>query len=214
MRNDDVLMRTYRDLLAEHGGTLDRGSHNGDMPDCKVCVLELAALHKLGSVTDDPEAIGLPEVRSINDSYIDPHRRTEAMLGWLVAMDGWSTWPDERQVAWAQIVAMRTVREVLPIGLRAVGATEEPVVACENATDLVEAAAAARAAARAAYAADARTARAAADAAAYAANAAYAADAAGAAAFANAANAADARAVHADLVRQIIPWADVADRLA
>jgi hypothetical protein len=87
------------------------------------------------------------------------------------------------------------------------------------------AAAAARAAARAAYvaartaraAADARTARAAADASAYAADAAdasaYAAAAAARAASATYA-AADARAVHADLVRQIIPWADVADRLA
>lgn len=163
----------FRSILASHGDLLARGSHRDDDPaTCPLCVLELAGLARFGRVTDEPCAVGYPDIRAINDSYLDDQRRTDALLPWLDALAPWADWSDEQRVRWARIVAMRTVREVLPIALRAIG-LDEHADRCAQAEDLAaNAAYAARAAANAAYAANVAEAAEAANAAARAARAA------------------------------------------
>lgn len=139
-------MTNYLTILAAHGGVLAHGAHRAQDPaSCPVCVLELAALKKLGKLTDSPGEVGLPDIRGINDAYLDDARRTAALLPWLDALDGWSEWPEARRIAWTMIVSLRTIREILPIALDAAGLPDH-AKACRAATDLVSARASAAAA--------------------------------------------------------------------
>ena len=131
----------YLAVLEQHGGALAMGAHTPS-DRCRVCVLELASLVRLDEMTDNPNAVGLPDIRKINDAYCDGRRRTDALIPWLVALEGWAEWPKADRVAWAQRVTLRTVREVLPIALRA-EKLDEHAQACEAAEDLASAKAAA-----------------------------------------------------------------------
>lgn len=86
--------------------------------------------------------LGLPDIRRIGDAYLDDASRTAALLLWLDALDGWAEWPEARRVDWVNIVALRTIREILPIALDAVGLPNH-AKACRKAADLDSARAAA-----------------------------------------------------------------------
>jgi hypothetical protein len=183
----------YLATLAGHfGGSMDGGCHN---PNGVGCALEIASVARGIDWTDRPATVGLPDIRPINDSsrWESREARAEAIAPVIVALWGWSDWPAERRQAWAERVAERTIREILPIAQRAAGLDAE-ADRCERDGDRAAANAAAAAAKAAAYAAAyaanadaAAAAKDAAKAAAYAANAdaaAYAAAAAKAAAYA------------------------------
>jgi hypothetical protein len=180
--------------LAERGFCKGAGSPDGQL--CIESAIKLALGEPHG---DNPSCVAEPDrayAIAINDAeWSSTQARAKALLPLGLAQLG--TAGKDRSV-WVQKLAMRTVREVLPIALRLVtGLDPTLIAACEQALDLPAAAAAARAAGSAAYAAAA--AHAAADAAAHAACSADAADAAAdAAAYAAGADAAAHAACSAD----------------
>lgn len=172
-------------LALRFNGLLKRGKHR---PDGEACALEAASVARGNEWSDVPAAAGLPDIRPLNDAgWSSDEARTRAMRPLVKALWGWPEWSEKKRVAWARRVALRTVREVLPIALDAAGLRRD-AQACRAARTLRSAAAAANAAAApsgaaaAAYSADAAesaaAARAAAAAAAYARAAAYASPAA------------------------------------
>jgi hypothetical protein len=172
-------------LQGHFGGGLGSGSHE---PNGVGCALEVASVARGIEWTDDPDLVGLPDLRPLNDGpWSSDKARAEAIAPVIVALWDWADWPDDRRQAWAGVVAERTILEILPPMLRAAGLDAE-AERCEREGS----AAAAHAAAYAAYAANAARA-----AAAYAANAARAAAAHAAAAHAARAAAAAARAAAA-----------------
>jgi hypothetical protein len=153
---------TLREVIARHGDVLDRGKHDpSDGGPC--CILEAVSECRGLEWTDDPEAVGWPDVRHLNDAYRDPERRTVAMLRLADAgLGDWGAWPEERRAAYVQRVVLRIIRDLLPATLRGAG-LEDAAAKCEAAGDLL-------AASYAAINAASYAARAASDAASYAAS--------------------------------------------
>jgi hypothetical protein len=114
------LVRVVNDRF---GGVLSHGSHD---PDGLACINEAANVARGNDWGDLPDKAGLPDSRSLNDGPWSSNRaRTDAMLPLGVALWDWSDWTPKRRTAWAQRVSERTIREILPIALRAAGLTAE-----------------------------------------------------------------------------------------
>lgn len=97
--------------------------------------------------------LGYPDLRGLNDgAWTSDEARAEHLLPVLEALWDWRDWPAERRQRFANIVVVRTIREILPVALRAVGLKKEARV-CEKSKTLGAAASAARIASRAAGAA-------------------------------------------------------------
>lgn len=110
----------YRSVLDERfGGVLRHGEH---APDGEVCALELVSQVRGRRWTDDPVRLRMPDLRALNDAaWSSDAARTEHLLPVLVAYDGWADWPRERRRDVVRQVALRTVREILPLALRMAG---------------------------------------------------------------------------------------------
>jgi hypothetical protein len=124
-------IQTLKDLLAENGGVLRAGKHAKD--DCKVCVRELRCLAlELPEWTDSPDG-NSPTDRAcqvLNDAdWSSDAARTKACLPLALLTES------EATEGWEQQYVLRTIREILPIALRAAG-LEDHAVACESAKDL------------------------------------------------------------------------------
>lgn len=170
----------YLDVLnTRFAGVLAHGAH---APDGVACALEVASIARGKKWSDSPAVAGLPDLRPLNDGpWPSDRERTRALVPVVVALWDWSEWSPARRKAFAAAVAERTIRELLPPVLRAVGLNaearrcqQEGTAAAARAAADAYAYAAADAAADAA-AADADAARAAAYAAYAARDAAYAA---------------------------------------
>jgi len=137
-------LEALRAILDERfNGVLYSGTHR---PDGKCCLLEFASQAKGIRWTDSPVETGYPDLRPLNDApWSSDEVRTEAMLPLLVSLAWWADADEARRKRFTDAVAFRTIREVLPIALRAAG-LELPAVRCESAKDLAEAADAAAAA--------------------------------------------------------------------
>ena len=202
-----TITATYEDfervLNNRFCGVLTIGKHNEN--GC-ACVLECAAIARIGKWTDSPNLVQLPDLRSLNDSYAwtDDTKRTLYMCRLVKAFWDWHTISETTKLNIMQRIIFRFIKEVLPLSLRVTGHIAyaekcEQVETLEQARAAADAAYAAAAAAYVAAAADADAAAyvaayvaaAAADAAAYAAAAADAATAAAAYAAAAAAAAAE-----------------------
>jgi hypothetical protein len=145
-------------MLKRYGGKLYSGTHKPGVGQC--CILELVSICKGLEWTDDPEVVGMPDCREINDgAWSTPELRAKHMLRLAVAFEAWMDWPEERVRRFAERLVIRTVN-VLIAELPHIG---EGVARSCRAADTLEAAleaaayaaAAALAAARAAaYAAE------------------------------------------------------------
>lgn len=123
-------------VVARYGG-VKAGSHQ-HRREC--CILEAVSVCEGRDWTSDPIQLDRPEVRPLNDApWPDDVVRTEQMLRLAPLLEAWPGWGNEKRVAWVKAVALRTVREVLSITLRAANINERLVVACEKAEDLVTA---------------------------------------------------------------------------
>jgi hypothetical protein len=199
-----------REVLNERfGGLLMGGKHNKEDGAC--CAVELCRTARGLPFGDTPVFL---DYRALNDAPWSSNAvRTEHMLPMMEALFDFGDWSKARQTKWARTVALRTIREVLPIALEAAGVDAAIVKACREAPNLraAEEAAARAAAAAAAGAARAAAAVAAAARAAAAEEAAAWAAAAAAAAAAGAARAA-AAAVAADrlLILACAIWREAA----
>jgi hypothetical protein len=118
---------------------------------CCVAALEAATVARCGKKrwSASPSLAGLPDLRPLNDAFRDDAARTEHLVPVVLALWDWAEWPAGRRVDWARGVALRTIRQVLPIVLRARGLVAD-AEACERAETLDQARAAARDAAVAA----------------------------------------------------------------
>jgi hypothetical protein len=158
-------------LSSRFGGVLRHGKH---AEDGEACALEAASVARGRRWSDKPGLAGLPDLRPLNDArWPDDATRTEHMLPVVLALWDWAEWKPARRKAWAKRVAERTIREVLPIALRAAGLDAE-AERCEREGTREAANAAHANAANAAHANAAHANAAHANAAAYAANAAHA----------------------------------------
>jgi hypothetical protein len=179
------------------GGVLRQGAHE---PNGEACALE-ARSQALGlQWTDDPVQTQFPDIRPLNDAWWESDaQRTEHLVPVIEALWDWPQWDKARQQRFAERLAERTIREILPPALETAGCKAEAeacrkdgdeksaraakVAATSAATDAANVAAASaaayatatRAAKVAAYATAANAAAAAANVAAYATAAAYAA---------------------------------------
>ncbi len=134
---------TLTEVVARYGG-IKSGSH--DVDDGACCILEAISVCDGREWTDSFIALDRPDVRPLNDAaWPNDATRTEQMLRLAPLLEEWPHWSLARRKAWARRVALRTVREVLPIALRAAQIDNATIAACEQANGL-EAEMAARAA--------------------------------------------------------------------
>ena len=138
-------------------GVLSHGSHAPE--DGAYCALEAVSLARNNgrdNFTDDPQTLGMPDLRCLNDArWSSDEVRTKALLPFISALSDWSSWSKARQQRWATLVAVRTVNRVVANLPRV---SKELQNLCQKAATLVEAKEAAykvrdAAAASAAYAA-------------------------------------------------------------
>ncbi|MGH7432358.1 MAG: hypothetical protein ACREJL_01260 [Candidatus Methylomirabilales bacterium] len=138
-------MTIIRDVVQDRfGARLGSGVHppNDDLP----CANEAASVARGIEWTDNPAAVGLPDMRPINDApWTSPEGRARGLVPLMEALWEWESWSAERRGAWTQAVAQRTIAEVLPIALRAVG-LEAEAARCETEPTGASAKGAARAA--------------------------------------------------------------------
>src|SRR3990167_3864580 len=102
---------TLTAVIARFGGRLVPGRHAADTGAC--CVLEARSVCLGIPWTDNPAAVGMPDIRALNDApWSKAAVRTAAMIRLAAAYDRWATWPAERQTAIMSRVAIAMVREI------------------------------------------------------------------------------------------------------
>ena len=91
---------TLEAVIESHGGVLKAGKHSIESGEC--CINEARALCLGLPFTDNPEAVGLPDIRSLNDGpWSNDRVRTDAMVRVATALDGWEGWGREQKTRWA-----------------------------------------------------------------------------------------------------------------
>lgn len=111
--------QTLRDIVQDRfGGVVTEGPHE---PGGAANILEARSVWLGIRWTDDPRKVGMPDIRPLNDAnWPDDEIRTRWMLDLHDALNDWAKWGRERQRRFAQALALRTTRELLPPTLRAV----------------------------------------------------------------------------------------------
>ncbi|MEM3169938.1 MAG: hypothetical protein QW838_04120 [Candidatus Nitrosotenuis sp.] len=111
--------QSFGEFVRERYGVLSAGKHTDTD---KACVLEAASAWRRVDWTDNPDMLDLPDLRPLNDApWRDDEARTEAMIRLFESVRDWASWPGKRRLRFAERVITRTAREVLPVGLRALG---------------------------------------------------------------------------------------------
>jgi hypothetical protein len=104
-------------------GKLLIGSHT---PDGEACALEVASIARGLTWTDNPETVGLPDLRPLNDApWSSDAERTKNLVPVVLAYWDWGEWSDAKRREIMTRVAEQTIRQVLPIALRAAGLEAE-----------------------------------------------------------------------------------------
>ena len=136
---------------------LAKGAHQADGVGC---ALEFWSQVQGHTWTDDPEALQMPDLRSLNDApWSSEEARAAALLPVLIAVAPVWRGPLARRQTFVERICLDTVREILPYTLRAAGLPEAAARCAASSTLRDAVAMAAEAAAREAWAA-ARAARA------------------------------------------------------
>jgi hypothetical protein len=63
--------------------------------------------------TDSPEALGMPEIRGLNDAFRDERLRTQHMLRVLTALYDYPDWSADRRRQWCERIVIETVRRII-----------------------------------------------------------------------------------------------------
>lgn len=120
-------MNSFADFVRTRYGVLKSGEHN---PNGEACVLEARNAYLGRQWSDRPE--DFPDIRPLNDAkWSTDTLRTAHMLAVVAALWAWPEWSIERRIAWCSRIAERTIREILPIALRAAG-LEDAALRCER----------------------------------------------------------------------------------
>ena len=89
------------------GGVLLSGKHE---PNGQACALELVSQYRGLNWSDVPGAVGMPDVRAINDArWSSDAARTEAMLPLLESLLWWKDDDGARRLRFVRLLAVRTV---------------------------------------------------------------------------------------------------------
>ena len=143
----DLESETFTDFVVRRfGGRFYPGAHT---PDGKACALEAYSQFLGHAWTDDPDTLRVPDVRRFNDGLLatsdDSTGDTARLCALVEALV--PVWTDpRRRTAWVQAMTLRTIRELLPVALRANGLPRK-ADRCAAASTLPEAKRAAQAAA-------------------------------------------------------------------
>jgi hypothetical protein len=116
-----TLTLTLEGLIAaiESRGGLSPGRHS---PGPRCCLLEAVSVAAGVAWTDDPYLLDEPDVQRLNDArWSSEEAMTSGCMRLAPLLVAWPAWSPERRIGWARAVALRTVREILPIALRAIG---------------------------------------------------------------------------------------------
>lgn len=126
---------SLREIVADRfRGRLKNGEHS---ENGSACIMEASSVARGIDWTDDPVSIGLPDLRPLNDAHWPSEEaRARELITVAEALWDWAEWPADRRAAYAERVVLRTVREILPIALEAVGL---PSRSCRTAETLDEA---------------------------------------------------------------------------
>jgi len=109
-----ITVEQYNAKLAEFGGVLEHGFHLPGSGKC--CASELDHVIRGKRWSSLPGY--LPSLVCINDAYWESDdSRTEHMLPLMSTLSMWSKWSRGKKIKWAEVVAVQTVRELLPIAL-------------------------------------------------------------------------------------------------
>ncbi|MEM3169939.1 MAG: hypothetical protein QW838_04125 [Candidatus Nitrosotenuis sp.] len=113
-------MSGFESFIRQRFGKLEAGKHAPD--EGAACVLEAASAWRGLRWTDDPDALGAPDIRPLNDApWPDDQERTEQMIRLYEAVADWAHWSAQRRARFVKRVALRTAREVVSEALRACG---------------------------------------------------------------------------------------------
>ena len=112
---------SLRAVIDQHGGVLHAGTHFARYgePDCPLCIMEahaacLVAQGLRETITDDPEELGRPDYRPLNDAaWSSSEARTQHMIRLHAAYDGWADWSCERRSTVIDRIVIETVRQII-----------------------------------------------------------------------------------------------------
>ena len=115
-------------------GVLMYGAHKAG--EGEFCALEFDSVVRGRPFSDVP--LTLPDLRPINDAFGDDNAaRTAALLPVMAALWEWSAWSEARRRAWACLIVIDTVREIVSALPRVPTAAAQQ---CRNVVSLAEAA--------------------------------------------------------------------------
>jgi len=115
---------TFAEFVEQRFGKLESGSHT---PDGAACFHEALNIYQGKPWSDDTS--GTLSLIGLNDApWSSDAVRTEHMLPLGSIILAWPSWSTEKRQAWAKVVATETIRQILPLALRAL-AERVPAVA-------------------------------------------------------------------------------------
>lgn len=99
------------------------GNHAADSGS--YCALEACALARGLPMTDDPLTTLGVDIRPLNDAprWRDEHHRAKHLGPVTIALWDYRDWLPERRTRFAELIAEQTIRQILPIALRAAART-------------------------------------------------------------------------------------------
>ncbi len=114
----------YRDTInKQFNGVLSAGKHK--RRSGQACAIEAYSVARGFKWTDDAAKLKMPDIRRLNDApWPSAVARTEAMVPLVEALWDWAEWAPQEQYEYMVRVLDRTIRQVVPIALRAKGFEE------------------------------------------------------------------------------------------
>jgi hypothetical protein len=110
-QGEEQLMDNLGQILrTRFGGVISAGKHE---PDGQACALELYAVAIGHEWTDNPQALGMPEIRGLNDAFHDERLRTQHMLRVLTALYDYPNWSADRKRQWCERIVIETMRRII-----------------------------------------------------------------------------------------------------
>jgi hypothetical protein len=114
----EILM-TLQEMIDQHGGIVARGEHEDvyNEPHCPLCILEMHAAclvseGKLMYITDEPEELGRPDYRPINDAHWSSREvATPHLVRLHLAYEGWDKWKNKEAIT--KYIIVETTKRIL-----------------------------------------------------------------------------------------------------
>jgi hypothetical protein len=111
---------SFQQMLNQHGGIVAAGNHQEDYanPHSHLCILELEAAYLVDNgclkfITDNPNIVGRPDYRSINDaSWSSRQLATPHLVQLHMAYEDWDNWEDHQKLAVTEQIVIGTLNHI------------------------------------------------------------------------------------------------------